>query len=50
MRTGRPRKPIVLSEPGAKDLDALANSRSMPDGLVTRAKIILTGLGCGQLP
>jgi len=41
MRAGRPRKPIVLSEPGAKDLNALANSRSMPYGLVTRAKIIL---------
>ena len=41
MRTGRPRKPIVLSEQGARDLNATANSRSMPYGLVTRAKIVL---------
>lgn len=41
MRTGRPRKPIVLSEEGASDLTAIASSRSLPYGLVTRAKIVL---------
>lgn len=41
MRTGRPRRPIVLSQQGARDLNAIASSRSMPYGLVTRAKIVL---------
>src|SRR4030042_6803841 len=41
MRTGWPRKPIVLSEEGALELNAIAGSRSLPYGLVTRAKIVL---------
>lgn len=41
MRTGRPRKPIVLSEEGTLELNAIAGSRSLPYGLVTRAKIVL---------
>jgi putative transposase len=41
MRTGRPRKPIVLSEEEELELSAIAGSRSLPYGLVTRAKIVL---------
>lgn len=41
MRTGRPRKPIVLSVDEALQLNAVAGSRSLPYGLVTRAKIVL---------
>jgi len=41
MRTGRPRKPIVLSKEEEMQLSAVAGSRSLPYGLVTRAKIIL---------
>jgi len=41
MKTGRPRTPIVLSPEDQSQLNAMANSRSLPHGLVTRAKIIL---------
>jgi putative transposase len=41
MKTGRPRTPIVLSPEDQSQLNAIANSRSLPHGLVTRAKIIL---------
>jgi putative transposase len=41
MRTGRQRKPIVLSREEELELKAIANSRSLPYGLVARAKIIL---------
>jgi transposase len=41
MRKGRPRKPIVLSKDEALQLSAIAGSRSLPYGLVTRAKIVL---------
>jgi putative transposase len=41
MRTGRPKKPIVLAEEQNKQLTSLAQSRALPHGLVQRAKIIL---------
>ena len=41
MITGRPKKPVVLSEEAREQLNAIANSRSMPYGLVRRARIIL---------
>jgi putative transposase len=41
MKTGRPRIPIVLSTEDQSQLNAIVNSRSLPHGLVTRAKIIL---------
>jgi putative transposase len=41
MQTGRPKTPIVLSTEGQDQLNAIANSHSMPHGLVTRAKIVL---------
>jgi putative transposase len=41
MRTGRPRKPILLSDAEQVELSAIAGSRSLPYGLVTRAKIVL---------
>jgi putative transposase len=41
MKTGRPRTPIVLSKEEALELATIAGSRSLPYGLVTRAKIIL---------
>jgi len=41
MRRGRPRKPIVLSKAEELELKAIAGSRSLPYGLVARAKIIL---------
>lgn len=41
MRTGRPKEPIVLSEEEREQLSNIANSRSMPHGLVRRARIVL---------
>jgi putative transposase len=41
MRTGRPKIPIVLTEEEQQQLKALAGSRSLPHGVVTRARIIL---------
>jgi putative transposase len=41
MRTGRPKTPIFLTEEEQQQLKALAGSRSLPNGLVTRARIIL---------
>lgn len=41
MRTGRPRQPLQLSEEERKQINALASSRTLPYGLVRRAKIIL---------
>jgi len=41
MKTGRPRIPIMLSQTEALELEAIAGSRSLPYGLVTRAKIVL---------
>lgn len=39
--TGRPRKPLVLSEEERVELNVIAGSRSLPNGLVIRAKIVL---------
>ena len=41
MQTGRPKTPIVLSAEDQLQLHAIANSRSTPHGLVTRARIVL---------
>ena len=41
MRTGRPRKPIILSEEARTQLSSIANSRSLPHGLARRAHIVL---------
>lgn len=41
MRTGRPKSPIVLSIEDREQLNAIANSHSMPYSLVTRARIVL---------
>lgn len=41
MITGRPKKPIILSEEEREQLTAIANSRSLPYGLVRRANIVL---------
>ena len=41
MKTGRPKAPITLSVENQAQLNAIANSRSMPHALVTRAKIVL---------
>lgn len=41
MKTGRPRQAIVLLEEEEEQLKAIANSRSFPHGLVTRARIII---------
>ena len=41
MRTGRPRKPIVLSREEESELKTIAGSRSLPYGLVARARVIL---------
>jgi putative transposase len=41
MKTGRPRTPLVLTEEDRRQLDSIAHSRSIPHGLVTRAKIVL---------
>jgi putative transposase len=41
MRTGRPKKPIILSNQEHEQLTSLVRSRSLPHGLVTRAQIVL---------
>lgn len=41
MRTGRPKEPVVLSEEEREQLNGIANSRSLPHGLVRRARIVL---------
>jgi len=41
MRTGRPKEPVILSEEAHEQLKSIANSRSLPHGLVNRARIIL---------
>ena len=41
MRTGRPAVPIVLSEQEEKQLKSIVSSRSLPHGLVSRARLIL---------
>ncbi len=41
MRTGRPKKPIVLTEDEREQLEAIKRSRSIPSGIARRAKIIL---------
>jgi putative transposase len=41
MKTGRPKKPLILTDEARRDLEVFANSRSMPHGLVRRARIIL---------
>ena len=41
MKRGRPKKPIILSDEERQQLNAIANSRSLPHGLVRRARIVL---------
>ena len=41
MRTGRPKMAIVLSDQEQAQLKSIAGSRSLPYGLVTRARIII---------
>ena len=41
MITGRPKRPIVLQEEERIKLQAIANSRSLPHGLVMRAQVVL---------
>jgi len=41
MRTGRPKKAVVLSKQEEEQLKSISSSRSLPFGLVTRAKIII---------
>ena len=41
MKTGRPKVPVVLSEDQQQQLRTWAASRSLPHGLVTRARIVL---------
>ena len=41
MKTGRPKAPVVLSEEHQQQLRSWAASRSLPHGLVTRARIVL---------
>jgi transposase len=41
MKTGRPKKTIVLTTEEREQLEAIQRSRSMPAGIVRRAKIIL---------
>lgn len=41
MKTGRPKKVIHLSDDARADLEAFVRSRSLPHGLVQRARIIL---------
>lgn len=42
MKTGRPKEPIVLSKEEREQLEAIQRSRSLPAGIVRRAKIILS--------
>jgi len=41
MRTGRPKKAIILTNEDREHLKTIAGSRSLPYGLVTRARIII---------
>ena len=41
MRTGRPKTPLTISSEEREQLESLANSRSLPHALVTRARMIL---------
>lgn len=41
MKTGRPKTPIILSDQEQEQLTAMVNSRSLPHGLITRARIVL---------
>jgi len=41
MRTGRPKTPLVLTMEDHERLKSMVNSRSLPHGLVTRARIVL---------
>lgn len=41
MVTGRPKKPVTLTEEEHEQLSSIANSRSLPHGLVRRAQIVL---------
>jgi putative transposase len=41
MRTGRPQKPVLLSKEEREQLESIAASRSLPYGLVRRARIVL---------
>ena len=41
MTKGRPKQPVLLSEEDHLHLEAIANSRSFPHGLVVRARVVL---------
>lgn len=41
MITGRPKAPLVLSDEERLQLNAVAKSRSLPHGLVMRARLVL---------
>jgi len=41
MRTGRPKKPLSLSDEERAQVESFASSRSLPHGLVRRARIVL---------
>ncbi len=41
MITGRPKAPMLLSEPEQKQLKSIVSSRSLPAGIVSRARIVL---------
>ena len=41
MKTGRPKTPIILSDQEQEQLRTMVNSRSLPHGLITRARIVL---------
>jgi putative transposase len=41
MKTGRPKTPIILSDQEQEQLRAMVHSRSLPHGLITRARIVL---------
>jgi transposase len=41
MRTGRPKQKLELSDLDRTDLEAVVNSRSLPHGLVRRARMVL---------
>jgi putative transposase len=41
MITGRPKKPIILANEEREQVSAMANSRSLPHGIVRRARIVL---------
>ena len=47
MPVGRPMPPLALSEDDVRELQSIANSRSMPHALVQRAQIVLA-CGAGE--